>query len=227
MKCPYCGIEVYPDFSRNRITSKSLDTNDDFFSPGVEEYTIEHMFCPSCKEIIIKLDITTTINGIESDYVSNTILLYPQSTNRQPCPVEVIDKDIVEDYQEACKVLSISPKASAALSRRCLQHLLRLKASTKQKDLCKQIQEVIDNGKLPSYLIECIDAVRNIGNFAAHPLKDKSTGEILPVEVGEAEWNLDVLEQLFDFYYVQPAVIQKKKQALNQKLQAAGKPLMK
>ena len=102
-----------------------------------------------------------------------------------------------------------------------------MKASTKQKDLCKQIQEVIDNGKLPSYLIECIDAVRNIGNFAAHPLKDKSTGEILPVEVGEAEWNLDVLEQLFDFYYVQPAVIQKKKQALNQKLQAAGKPLMK
>lgn len=41
--------------------------------------------------------------------------------------------------------------------------------------------------------------MRNIGNFAAHPLKDTSTGEILPVEAGEAEWNLETLEALFDF----------------------------
>lgn len=225
MKCPYCGIEVYPDFTRKSITSKHI--NNDFSISEIEEYMIEHMFCPSCEKIIIKLDITTIINGAVSDYSSETILLYPKSSNRPPCPVEVIDEGIVDDYNEACKVLDISPKASAALSRRCLQHLLRLKANTKQNDLSKQILEVIDSGKLPSHLSECIDAVRNIGNFAAHPIKDKSTGEILPVEVGEAEWNLDVLEQLFDFYYVQPAIILKKKQALNQKLQVAGKPLMK
>ena len=62
-----------------------------------------------------------------------------------------------------------------------------------------------------------------IGNFAAHPIKSKHTGEVLPVEPGEAEWNLDVLESLFDFYYVQPATLKAKKDALSKKLKEAGK----
>jgi hypothetical protein len=36
-----------------------------------------------------------------------------------------------------------------------------------------------------------------------------------------------VLEELFDFYFVLPTVIQKKKDALNQKLKEAGKPPIK
>jgi len=49
----------------------------------------------------------------------------------------------------------------------------------------------------------------------------------LPVESGEAEWNLDVIEALFDFYFVQPAIIKKKKDALNKKLTEGGKKPMK
>jgi len=69
-----------------------------------------------------------------------------------------------------------------------------------------------------------LDAVRNIGNFAAHPMKSQSTGEIVPVEPGEAEWNLDVLESLFDFHFVAPAKTKARKDALNKKLKDAGKP---
>ena len=47
------------------------------------------------------------------------------------------------------------------------------------------------------------------------------------MEPGEAEWNLNVLDMLFDHYFVQPALLQKKKDALNKKLQEAGKPPMK
>lgn len=63
--------------------------------------------------------------------------------------------------------------------------------------------------------------------FAAHPNKSLSTGAIVDVEPGEAEWMLDVLEGLFDFYFVQPDILQKKKDALNKKLADAGKPPMK
>jgi hypothetical protein len=49
----------------------------------------------------------------------------------------------------------------------------------------------------------------------------------LPVELGEAEWNLDVLESLFDFYFVQPARAKAKRDALNKKLADAGKPPLK
>ena len=50
-----------------------------------------------------------------------------------------------------------------------------------------------------------LDAVRNIGNFAAHPIKSLGSGEIMDVEPGEAEWSLDVLKELFGFYFVRPA----------------------
>lgn len=105
-------------------------------------------------------------------------------------------------------MLPLSAKASAALSRRILQSVLREKANTKKKDLADQIDEVITLGHLPTHILEGLDAVRNIGNFAAHAIKSTSTGEIVEVEPGEAEWNLDVLESLFDQYFVQPALRQ-------------------
>jgi hypothetical protein len=138
-----------------------------------------------------------------------------------------VPAELAEDYREACLVIADSPKASAALSRRCLQHLLRNFASVKPADLFAEIQEIINSGRLPTHIVESIDAVRNIGNFAAHPTKSTSTGDIITVEPGEAEWNLDVLEALFDFYFVQPAATKKKRDTLNAKLKDAGKPKMK
>ena len=82
-------------------------------------------------------------------------------------------------------------------------------------------------GSLPSYLASAIDAVRQIGNFAAHPTKSVNSGAIMAVEPGEAEWLLDTLEGLFDLYFVQRAVLQRKKDALNAKLKEAGKPPLK
>ena len=120
-----------------------------------------------------------------------------------------------------------SAKASAALSRRCLQNLLRDHVGVKHSNLDSEIQQVLDSGKLPSHLAEAIDAVRVGGNFAAHPIKSTNTGEIIDVGPGEAEWLLDTLEGLFDFYFVQPATLKRKRDALNAKLKDAGKPLLK
>ena len=77
-----------------------------------------------------------------------------------------------------------------------------------------------------SLLEEKRDVVREIGNLAAHPTKDQNTGQILPVEPAEAEWNLDVLEGLLDHYFVKPDVAQRRNDAINQKLkQADRKPV--
>jgi Domain of unknown function (DUF4145) len=75
-----------------------------------------------------------------------------------------------------------------------------------------------------SYISEDLHGVRVVGNFAAHPLKSTSTGEIMDVEDHEAEWNLEVLERLFDFYFVEPAIAAKRKVEINKKLKEAGKP---
>jgi hypothetical protein len=145
---------------------------------------------------------------------------------RKPAPPDV-PKPLQGDYNEACLVLADSPKASAALSRRCLQAILREHAKVKPGDLSKEIDEVLASKQLPTHLANDIDAVRNYGNFAAHPIKSTSSGEIVPVEPGEAEWQLELLEGLFDFYFVAPAQSKRKRDALNAKLADAKKPPMK
>lgn len=152
-------------------------------------------------------------------------LIFPKNTTRNFDQTH-IPKDLAEDYEEACLVLTDSPKASSALSRRCLQGLLREQGYS-SKSLAQEIQLAIDSNSLPSHICDSLDAIRNIGNFAAHPMKDNNSGAVVPVEPGEAEWNLDVLESLFDFFYIQPAKMQARKDALNAKLQSIGKPEMK
>ncbi len=183
---------------------------------------------PNCGKMIIILGSSLSLNTHSTKLIGaiNKQLVKPLVSNRTPASKEV-DEMFSKDYNEACLVLAFSPKASAALSRRCLQNVLREKAKVKHGDLSKEIQQVIDSGNLPSYLSESIDAIRNIGNFAAHPLKSTSTGEIIEVEIGEAEWLLDVLESLFDFYFIQPAILKAKRDALNNKLTDVGKPPMK
>jgi len=144
----------------------------------------------------------------------------------RPSAPKEVPQSLAEDFNEACLVLPDSAKASAALSRRCLQGVLNDKGFS-QKDLSKAIEAVLASNQLPSVLASNVDAVRNIGNFATHPTKNTSSGAIMPVEPEEAEWNLDVLSELFDFYYVQPARAAAQREALNAKLVAAGKPLMK
>jgi len=205
MKCPHC-LENFFEAWEKQITDSDNE--------GV--WWIEHCICPSCNKVIIRL-----LNRNVPKY-----LVRPKSVSRSPLSPEV-PGEFSEDYKEACLVLSDSPKASAALSRRCLQNLLREKAKTTRKDLADQIQEVLDKNLFPSHLSEGLDAVRNIGNFAVHTIKSKTTGEIVDVEAGEAEWDLDILEGLFDFYFVQPALLKKKKDQLNQKLGDVGKPAMK
>lgn len=218
MKCPHCLESFHAEFSKSLLggNTRHLIDRDGYW--GVR-FTI----CPECQKASIFLQVHSIS---DTNVVLREIQVWPKGVARSPLPVEVPEKFAV-DYREACLVVGDSAKASAALSRRCLQQLLRDKAGVKPSDLIKEIDEVLASKTLPSDLADAIDAIRNIGNFAAHPLKSTSTGLILDVEMGEAEWLLDALEALFDFYFVRPAQLAAKRDALNKKLADAGKPPMK
>ncbi len=215
--CPHCRTVVrfeetyiiYPGGGRGDLGSVSLVSK----YHGGNRVTLDAVSCPACGDLVVALTQTNQAQR----------LVLPLQSNRAPVPDEV-PEHIASDYTEAALVLTLSPTASAALSRRCLQAILRDQAYT-QRDLSQQIDAALPN--LPSHVAASLDAIRNIGNFAAHPSKDHNTGEIVDVEPGEAEWNLDVLDSLFDFYYVAPAREQAKRDALNAKLRAMGKPPMK
>lgn len=203
MKCPHC-LENFVEEWDSHLLSRD--------SEGY--WNVYYCNCAnnSCGKIIIKLN---NQNGLEC-------IVIPKGITRKPVPAEV-PKEFSGDYKEACLVLADSPKASAALARRNLQHLLREVASVTPANLHNEIQQVLDSHTLPSDLAEQLDAVRVIGNFAAHPTKSTSTGEIVEVENNEAEWNLDVLEEMFDFYFVRPARTLAKKNCYKRKANCGRK----
>jgi len=147
-------------------------------------------------------------------------MVWPKARARPVAPE--VPEAFAQDFQEAALVLADSPKASAALSRRCLQRLLEEVAKVKAGRLMDEISAVMPT--LPSYLADAVDEIRRIGNFAAHPLKSTNSGEILDVEPGEAEWSLETLELLFDHYFVQPKRTAAKKAALDEKRGRGGEP---
>jgi len=217
MKCPHCKTAIHPE---TNIFALGQDRT------GAWEMT-RHL-CAECKNFSFFLKQTVHHRSIApmagSPPTIKEYLVWPKGIMRDPVPAEVT-ADLADDYKEACLVLADSPKASAALSRRCLQHLIENHAKIKKPNLEKEIEEFAPT--LPSYIGEQVDAIRKIGNFAAHPIKSTNSGEITDVEPGEAEWNLEVLELLFDHMFVKPELVKKKKASLNQKLKDAGKPEMK
>ncbi len=212
MKCPHCQVAFHENWERLQIATHHGRV-----------WLVHSMVCPSCDELVVKL-IDAPMNPFAAARGERAWLVYPRAQSRAPLDPRV-PEEFADDYREACLVLSDSPKASAALSRRCLQHLLREKAGVKKGSLNAEIDEAMKN--LPSHLAEAIDAVRTVGNYAAHPSKSKETGEVVDVEPGEAEWNLDTLEGLFDHYFVQPELLNEKREAMNKKLADIGKPELK
>ncbi len=132
-----------------------------------------------------------------------------------------------ERFQKAVRVVPLAAEASAALSRRLLQDLIREEAGIKHHNLSDEIEELLSSNALPSDLANDVDAIRTLGNFAAHPIKSESTGEVVEVEPGEADWLIEVLEELFDFYFVRPKARQRRRDKLNKKLTDAGKQELK
>jgi len=180
--------------------------------------------CPACQKWIIKL--VQKILKAHAWIHHADFQVKPIGSARASLPKEIPEK-YAKYFKQSASVLPISPEASAALSRRCLQHLLREEAQVNPSNLSDEIQEVINSGNLPSSLSDSIDAIRNVGNFASHPIKSTNSGEVVDVEPGEAEWTLDVLEELFDHYLVKPLKIKAKRASLNEKLKEAGKKPMK
>lgn len=228
MICPNCDIGIRleleptsPVYSQNHPTIKQYG------------FDIAHGFCPECRHLIVLLRHGAYFahsfdddGSRELTSISEEEILYPRKPTDKK-PAKEIPEKHRKDFLEAHAVLSISPRASAALSRRILQTILRETYHIKARNLADEIEAFLKMPGIPSYLSKSVDAVRNVGNLAAHPIKNDRTGEIVEVEPGEAEWLLDVIESLFDFAFVQPALIEEKREQLNAKLAEAGKLPMK
>lgn len=221
MICPHCSTAVKYEWETTYPQAIDEENN-----TGTE---IAYATCPNCEKLVVFLQNGQLAKSqMKEDYVDDVeweIMIFPKESKM--ISSDDIPKVYLEDYEESLKVLTGSPKASAALSRRLLQNILREEFNINEKSLSQEIDKFISLQGIPSHITDAVDAVRNIGNFAAHPIKDKNTGEIVPVEIGEAEWLIEVIEALFDFTFIQPIKLERRRKELNLKLENLGKPPLK
>jgi len=123
---------------------------------------------------------------------------------------DYIPKAIQEDYYEACRIRDLSPKASATLSRRCLQGMIRDFWNIKKGKLSEEIKALED--KVDPLEWEAIDSVRSVGNIGAHMEKDINV--IIDVDPQEAQLLISLIEQLVDDWYISRFEKQKKLKAI-------------
>jgi len=206
-KCPYCNNATTitdPNYSQSlrRIsTTKSKD--------GCLVLREISIACPNpqCRELTLTVSLFSSkfhedsfrVVPAKAGSLIRTWNLLPQSRSK-PQP-DYIPEQIRQDYLEACLISNDSPKASAALSRRCLQGIVRdyweipIKNRGKLGAELKFIKERVNEDTW-----EAIQTIRSVGDIGAHMEKDVNF--IVDVEPSEAELLLELIETLLEDWYV-------------------------
>ena len=92
-------------------------------------------------------------------------MVYPLTGNIPP-PNEDMPKEIIEIYNEARQIRTLSPRASAGLLRLCVEKLTKELGETDGK-LNTRIGNLVKKG-LPSEIQQALDIVRVTGNEELH-----------------------------------------------------------
>lgn len=200
MICPHCGIMFSPNW-KYAYSDPCTDTDGVSYSVSFW-YALKIAQCPAakCKGETVYFGAMNDLEGYAEWDATTIIMVAPRLATRIPLG-DAVPESIATDYREACSVLPISPKASAALSRRVLESIL-IDRGYETGDLYEKIQQVSSDDVLPQNLIEVIDVVRIVGNASAH---SKNRHGIIAVDPVDAEWLLDIIERFISHFYTQPA----------------------
>lgn len=205
--CPHCSRpttitdqDVEYSSSYRALTKKGVN-----HTTGVNLLT-SIIQCPNseCRKHtidVIETNAEKLVEGgewiIKDGETQRTLQFYPEkAVKNYP---DYVPKAIKSDYREAVLISELSPKASATLSRRCLQGILRDYWQVKPGRLVDEIKEIVP--QVDPLTWDAIDSTRKIGNIGAHMEKDIDT--IVEVDPEEATLLIHLIETLIENCYVQ------------------------
>lgn len=198
-ECPFCGrLSVYESIEKKH--DRFIVSADTKFGNLVIDSFISVCPNPECKEFtyISKASTGKLENGLYKPAVERERWVNRPNGIFKQFP-DYVPKPVLDDYKEAVLIKDLSPKASATLSRRCLQGMIRHVWNVKPARLVDEIKAI--EGKIESSMWKAIDAIRNIGNIGAHMENDINI--IVDVDPGEAEMLIGLLELLIQEWYVE------------------------
>jgi hypothetical protein len=196
--CPHCEHAVTISLDRFSCDSHVLSINN---AEGRRTLFTEFIVCPNkqCRRFTLRASLYESEKAPEGERFKSKLQewnLIPGSKAKTFPPY--IPKQILDDYREACLVGDLSPKASATLSRRCLQGILRDFWNVKPGRLVDEIDQI--NQKIDPHMWMAIEAVRKLGNIGAHMEKDINV--IVDVDPDEAVLLLGLIETLLREWYI-------------------------
>jgi Domain of unknown function (DUF4145) len=196
-QCPFCDRAA--TVGSENISTGFMEFNDSN-KDGLLKLSLRTVTCPNpkCREYTISASLFgwSAANASFSTKSMARWQLRPQSSAR-PFP-DYIPAPLIADYTEACLIRDLSPKASATLSRRCLQGMIRDFWGVKKGTLAEEINGIKD--KVEPAIWAAIDAVRKIGNIGAHMEKDINL--VIDVDPDEAQMLIQLVEVLFEEWYI-------------------------
>ena len=196
MQCPHCRSE--------------FDKKPHSFALGEDtdgSWQVSSTRCPTCDRLIVNL---CTKEGC-------TYPAWPASSNR-PRLSDDVPAEFASEYHVASQIIFYSPEASAAISRRLLQRFLAAHVEVGGGGLADQISRAVLNPELPLYLKDALRTYARVAKLDSGYGKNLHPEALTPVEPGEAEWLLDVLQPLFELYFVQPARLLRTQAALEEQV---------
>jgi len=205
--CPHCGRAATIGDEDIRVYNSALDIKN---TDGYRILTSVFIVCPNpeCRRFTLTAELKEVETVFRPDgagvpnYNKLEVLrrwdLIPESKAKS-FP-NYIPKPILDDYNEACLIRDLSPKASATLSRRCLQGIIRdfWRGKIRPGRLAKEIEQLED--KVDNDTWKAIDGVRSVGNIGAHMEEDINV--IVDVEPHEAQLLVELIEILLKDWYV-------------------------
>ena len=192
--CLFCGCSVPNHNDTFREDEHHFLIRRPYFSSKEnlsDKITIQTMNCPNCHKVSID------IVGVGSQFPDRIMHFNPISLAK--AYPDYIPQTIRSDYEEAHAILNLSPKASATLSRRCLQGMIRDFwgiSKARLVDVIDALKDLVD----PSTK-KVLDALRKLGNIGAHPEKDVNL--IVDIEPNEAHMLLKFIELLMQKWYIE------------------------
>jgi hypothetical protein len=194
MECPHCRAE---------LTAKPH-----VFALGIDQdgtWQVSNTRCPVCERLVVNL---CTKEGC-------TYPAWPVASTRARLS-EDVPPQYAADYHTAAQIIFFSEEASAALSRRSLHRFLAEKVHAGHGGLADQIRQAGLAPDLPAYLKQALSKLAALAELEPESPKSQHPEGISTVQPGEAEWLLDVLQSLYDLYFVEPARMQRKQDALEE-----------
>ncbi|MDR1915292.1 MAG: DUF4145 domain-containing protein [Synergistaceae bacterium] len=222
-RCPYCGYMYQAILGQNVYSNLFSDPGGNIALHSVI-YICPHI---ACKKIEVSVDagmIPVSAQGkIEGDrnrmgydisgvFFSERIL--PRDVGGKPeFKVAEVPEVIFRDYDEACRLLGVSPSASATYARRCLQSMVRKKFKLKPGKFQNEIKTLSSvSGTVKQEVIEALESVRRMGRFRAMPEDDVRV--IAEITYAEARKIIDIIEVILCDWFVAPAEQDKRAGAL-------------